>query len=206
MDEENKNIIRRQVRKELHISGEALLVIYGGNLGISQGLGFLMKIIETYSASDHIQFLIVGEGTWYQKIERFIREGNHQHAHLHRRVAPDEFRRMMHASDIGLIFLHPGFTIPNFPSRLTSYLEIGLPVIACTDAASDVGDVVAEAGCGFKIISGDLVQFDAVVQIFSGDPKARRSLAMNARKLFEERYTTSSSYAEINNSITNKHL
>ena len=35
--------------------------------------------------------------------------------------------------DSELIFLDYRFTIPNFPSRLLSYMQAKLPVLACTD-------------------------------------------------------------------------
>jgi glycosyltransferase involved in cell wall biosynthesis len=197
--------IRKSIREKFNISENDLLLIYGGNLGISQGLAFLLEILDKYRNLQHIKFLVVGEGTWYRRIENFLRENDLKNVILHKRVSPDEFKNMMFASDVGLIFLNPGFTIPNFPSRLTSYLEVGLPVIACTDAVSDVGNIIIEAGCGYKVISGDQRQFDSVVLSLQGDSNTRKSLANNARKLFEERYTTTSSYAEINNSITNKH-
>jgi glycosyltransferase involved in cell wall biosynthesis len=108
-----------------------------------------------------------------------------------------DFKKMLIASDIGLIFLNPMFTIPNFPSRLTSYLEAGLPVIACTDTATDVGDILEEAGCGFKIISGDIRSFHHVIDLISNEPNRLGILSQNARKLFLSHYSSAISYDTI---------
>ena len=202
LDNEERIAIRSGIRKRFAIREEELLLIYGGNLGIAQGLSFLVEILKAYANNQQVRFLIVGEGTWFSYIEKSVQEVNANNVLLYPRVSPVEFKELMIASDIGLIFLNPRFTIPNFPSRLTSCLEIGLPVIACTDAVSDVGDIVEEAGCGYKIISGDLTGFKTVISNLIAMPGILQQKSVNARSLFEREYTTAKGYDMIMKSIT----
>ncbi len=197
LNEHEKIAIRNKIRKNLLINENDLLLIYGGNLGISQGLSFLFEILKTYKNFQNINFLIVGEGTWFNQIDRFIIEGDYKNVTLLKRVSPDDFKEMMIASDIGLIFLNPKFTIPNFPSRLTSYLEVGLPVIACTDYITDLGDIVESAQCGYKIISGDLKSFQKTIEDILAKPDYLKVVSHNSRKLFLKDYTTLLSYQTI---------
>lgn len=201
LNEEKRIAIRAKIRKIFSLSEDNLLLIYGGNLGVSQGLSFLLEIFKAYDNVENVKFLIVGEGTWFSRIDKFVSEGNYKNVIIHKRVSPEEFKEMLIASDIGLIFLNPKFTIPNFPSRLTSYLEIGLPVIACTDTVSDIGDVVSEAGCGFKVISGDIQKFDTAIRNLIDSPGILTLKSVNARKLFEKSYTTEKTYTIIMNKI-----
>ena len=55
---------------------------------------------------------------------------------------------MVGACDVGMIFLDHRFTIPNFPSRLLSYMQAKIPVLACTDSNTDIGRIVENAGFG----------------------------------------------------------
>jgi glycosyltransferase involved in cell wall biosynthesis len=111
---------------------------------------------------------------------------------------------MLLAADIGLIFLNPKFTIPNFPSRLTSYIEIGLPVIACTDKVSDIGNIIESAECGYRVLSGDLESFKKCLYTFTDDINLQDKYKKNARALFEAEYTTKSTYYSIvNNEVQN---
>jgi glycosyltransferase involved in cell wall biosynthesis len=126
-----------------------------------------------------------------------VHDGNYGNVVILKRVSPEEFKNMLIASDIGLVFLNPKFTIPNFPSRLTSYLEAGLPVIACTDTASDLGDIVAEAGCGFKVISGDIRSFQNIIDLLINEPHRLKELGQNSRKLFLSDFTSLISYKSI---------
>jgi len=201
INKSEKIAIRNKIRKDLKISENELLLIYGGNLGVSQGLLFLSEILKHYQNNTNIKFLIVGEGTWFNRISASINKGVYKNVILRRRVSPEAFKEMLIASDIGLIFLNPKFTIPNFPSRLTSYLEVGLPVIACTDNVSDIGDVVEVANCGFKILSGDLSAFSKIILKIQKEPSSLVNLSVNSRLLFINNYTSDITYNIIINSL-----
>jgi hypothetical protein len=71
-------------------------------------------------------------------------------------LTKDEYDKLLGASDVGLIFLNKNFTIPNYPSRLLSYLEMKMPVIAATDIITDIGKDVEKNKCGFAVSSGDI--------------------------------------------------
>lgn len=197
LGEDQRKSIRINVRQAHSISNNDLLLIYGGNLGIAQGLDFLLKILEVFCNNTRVKFLIVGNGTEYQKIENHIKVNQFNNVLLLKRVSTNDFRELVIASDLGLIFLDPRFTIPNFPSRLNSYLEVGLPVIACTDKVSDVGSVLEENGCGFKVISGDIKRFITLISNFIQAPEELIKMSFQARKLFENSYTSENTYSTI---------
>lgn len=197
IDSIEKQSVRIKMRGSLQISHSDFLLIYGGNLGISQGLSFLIKILFEYRNNTGVKFLIVGEGTEYNNLENKINHNNIENAILLKKVEPSVFKEMLLASDLGLIFLDPKFTIPNFPSRLTSYLEVGLPVIACTDEVTDVGDELENNRCGFKVISGDINSFKENLKEFINNKQLQTDFQTNARLLFENKYTTEVTYNSI---------
>ena len=64
------------------------------------------------------------------------------------------------ACDVGLIFLDRRFTIPNFPSRLLSYMEYSLPIVAATDISSDIGEVIVNGNFGWWCESKNPISSD----------------------------------------------
>lgn len=58
---------------------------------------------------------------------------------------------LANSCDVGLIFLDNRFTIPNFPSRLLSYMQASMPVLAATDVNTDIGKVIEEGKFGFGV-------------------------------------------------------
>jgi hypothetical protein len=67
--EQERIAIRTRIRKSLALREDALLLTYGGNLGVAQGLSFLLEIIRACSRYQNVRFLIVGEGTWFGRLE-----------------------------------------------------------------------------------------------------------------------------------------
>ena len=64
---------------------------------------------------------------------------------------------------MGLIFLDYRFTIPNFPSRLLSYLENRMPVICATDPNCDMGTIAEDNHFGYYVPSNSVDAFTASV-------------------------------------------
>lgn len=149
---------KAELRQRYQIPADRLLMIYGGNLGKPQGIPFLISCLRK-QLSDNFHFLIVGDGTEYPLLERFIREERPQNVSLLRKLPTQEFDRLVAAADVGMIVLDHRFTIPNFPSRLLSYLEAGIPVLAMTDTATDIGQVITENGFGWWCESSNPAEF-----------------------------------------------
>ena len=83
---------------------------------------------------------------------------------LMKSLPKDEYDRMIAASDVGMIFLDYRFTIPNFPSRLLSYMQAKIPVLACTDPNTDIGRIIVDGGFGWSCESMDLKEFNNIVK------------------------------------------
>ena len=72
-----------------------------------------------------------------------------------------------------------------------------MPVIAATDPHTDIGDVVEQAECGYKVLAGDIEMMnkrvdDVIEQLKQGD-----KLNKNAWKLLQEEYLVERSYKTI---------
>lgn len=74
-----------------------------------------------------------------------------------------EYDELVRACDVGLIFLDHRFTIPNFPSRLLSYLENRMPVLCATDPNTDMGRIAEENGFGYWCESNSVEAFTAIL-------------------------------------------
>jgi len=186
------------IREKFGIPSDKTLFVYGGNLGIPQGLDFLMDTIEA-TESEKVYFLIVGAGTEYNLIKKWYDQVKPKNAKLLPIQPKSDYDKLLAACDVGLIFLHKNFIIPNFPSRLLSYLEMSMPVLTATDSNTDIGDIVEAAGCGCKVLSGNHNSMQSKIKwLLEQDLK---KLGDNGRKLLMDRYTVDRSYSLIMNRI-----
>lgn len=179
------------IREKYNISIDKKVLVYGGNLGKPQGLDFLL---ETIAASQYNSafFLIVGDGTEFAKIQKWFLDNNPGNAKLLRKLSKEDYDQLLAACDIGMVFLDKKFFIPNFPSRLLSYLEMKLPVLVATDENSDMGEIVENAKCGFKVLAGNQEEMQQKLNmLLKVDLK---EMGRNAEILLKKEYTVDKSY------------
>lgn len=155
---------REGVRRKYGIPLDRTVFVYGGNLGKPQGIDFMLKCLHSQRKNKEVFFIIVGNGTEYEKIEQYIEKYKPENITLHQWLPIEDYDKVVAACDVGMIFLDHRFTIPNFPSRLLSYMQCGLSVLACTDRNTDVGKVIVEGGFGWSCESNDLEAFHKCIQ------------------------------------------
>lgn len=188
---------RENIRKKYDIPTDKKILIYGGNLGKPQGIDFLIECLKSQYNRENVYFLIVGDGTEFGKLESYMKAEKPINVKLMKRLPKDDYDTMVAACDVGMIFLDHRFTIPNFPSRLLSYMQAKIPVLACTDPNTDIGKVITEGGFGWWCESNSIQNFTKIVDcICSADLKA---LGDNAYRVLNEKYSVSESYNTIVN-------
>jgi len=191
-------IEKKTIREEYNLPLDKQILVYGGNLGKPQGLDFLLETISKVNI-EGVFYLIVGNGTEFDKIQKWFSSYNPKNAKLIKSLPKNDYDLLLGACDIGLIFLHKDFTIPNFPSRLLSYLEMKMPVIAATDINTDIGKVIEGANCGAWVETGKINKMEEAIR------KCILNIELmgnNAKSLLLKEYIVDFSYQKINNRLT----
>ena len=166
--------------------------VYGGNLGKPQGIPFLIECLKKCKNVDDAFFLIVGDGTEYSVLENYVETEKPQNVKLMKRLPKDDYDTMVGACDVGLLFLDHRFTIPNFPSRLLSYMQAKLPVLAATDPNTDIGKVIMDGGFGWWCESNNVDRFYEIANgICTGELRNNESAE---HSLLTDYYSSKQSY------------
>src|SRR5690606_9503983 len=124
-----------------------------------------------------------------------------QNALLLAGLPKQDYDLLLNACDVGLIFLHKDFTIPNFPSRLLSYLEMKMPIIAATDLNTDIGSVIEENKCGYWVISGDSENMQKAIDNIISNEENYNQMKENAWNLLQKEYKVERSYQLIKDKV-----
>lgn len=154
-----KKIESSIIKAKYGIPNDKKIFIYGGNLGKPQCIPFVIECLKKVNKIHDAIFLIVGNGTEFKKLEQYKSDSNQENFILMNYMPKENFIDLLSISDVGLIFLDNRFTIPNFPSRFLSYLEAGIPVLACTDIATDLGKIILDNKLGWWCRSDDPTSF-----------------------------------------------
>lgn len=171
------------------------IFIYGGNMGRPQGIPFLVECLRAVAFREDCHFVVVGSGTEYYRLEGFMNEVKPSAVSLFHQLPKEDYDALVASCDVGLIFLDWRFTIPNYPSRLLSYLTGRKPIVAVTDVNCDTGTLAEENGYGLFCPSNSTEAFVvAVDKMLASD---RVKMGETGYKYFLEHYTTQKTYCTI---------
>lgn len=188
--------IRVKTRLQFNIPQSKTVFIYGGNLGKPQGIDFFLEVLKSNKDNSRVHFVIVGSGTEFLRISDFFNAEKLENVLLLNQLPTTDYDKLVAACDVGLIFLDKRFTIPNFPSRLLSYMQASMPVLAATDPNTDIGQIIESAGFGYWCESGDLLSFNLALDKLIDD-ELRKQMGNNAWNYLIRNYTSNHSYEVI---------
>ena len=177
---------RYNIRSKYNLPNDRPIFIYGGNLGKPQGIPFLIKCLEANADRDDCHFIVIGSGTELPKLKKWSNERCPKSVTIMNGLPQEEYDELVQACDVGLIFLDHRFTIPNFPSRVLSYLENRMPILCSTDPNCDMGRIAEANGFGYWCESNSVVDFTAIVdKMVCSD---RKTMGENGYKYLCENY------------------
>ena len=186
---------RYYIRKKYDLPIDKPIFIYGGNLGKPQGIDYLVKCLEANKNRLDCYIVIVGSGTDYNLIFDWYGKNKDKNVKLMNSLPKEDYDMLVKYCDVGLIFLDHRFTIPNYPSRLLSYLEYKMPVICATDLNTDIGKIAEENGYGYWCESVKPEDFTALVdRILASD---RKAMGEKGYQFLKENYLVEHTYNKI---------
>ncbi len=193
-NENNSNKITEIIN---FIPKNKVIFVYGGNLGKPQGLNFLLEIIEDSIQNSDAYFIIVGSGTESKRIFDWFSINKPSNALLINHLSHQKYNELLQYCHVGLVFLHPDFTIPNYPSRILTYMENKLPILFGIDDNTDVGKEAEEQNYGFSCLNGDLLKFRNYIQLLTSDAKLREQMGENGFARLKRDFNVNYSYKMI---------
>jgi colanic acid biosynthesis glycosyl transferase WcaI len=144
-------IAKKNAFSRLHGLDEKYVVLYAGNLGMSQGLEIVLDAAEELKDQRDIVFQIVGDGSCREQLMRDAdRRGLANVKFLP--FQPEADVPLIYAScDIALIPLRRGVTENSVPCKTYSIMASGKPYIASVDRGSHLSKLAELAGCGLCV-------------------------------------------------------
>lgn len=162
-----------EIREKYGLPTDKPIFIYGGNLGKPQGIPFLIQCLDANADRTDCHILVIGSGTELPSLKAWYEEKKPKSVTVMNGLPKADYDQLVKACDVGLIFLDHRFTIPNYPSRLLSYLENKMPVLCATDPNCDMGRIAEENGYGYWCESNSVEAFTAILdKMIRSDRKA----------------------------------
>ena len=189
-------ISKNTIFSKYNIPTNKTIFLFGGNLGRPQGIEFLIKNISNCKQIKDAFFLIIGNGTEYKNISNKIEFEDLKNVLLIKELPYLDYESVLKCAHVGLIFLNPNFSIPNFPSRILNYMQNKMPVICATDFITDIGMIAQKNSFGYSCLTSDYDSFyNFVIQLLNND--VREKMGINAYNFLKNEYSVEGSYKKI---------
>jgi glycosyltransferase involved in cell wall biosynthesis len=159
-------------------------LIYAGNLGEAQGVKNLAQLLSCLRNNDQIGFLIIGRGSKKVWLQEFIDFNDLTNVLMLDEMDLVTLNMYYQQSVAGLVFLDLSHQSHNIPGKFISYLEAGLPVVACVNANNDLVGIINNSGLG--LVGNNPVAL--AKELISFVDKIPENSSILARKYYDESY------------------
>jgi glycosyltransferase involved in cell wall biosynthesis len=171
------------VRQELQ-TGSQFVVMYAGNLGLSQSLDQTLVAAERLK-EEPVVFVLIGDGASKPKLQAFAAEKGLKNVRFLPYHPKERMSEFFSIADVHLVTLQKGLAGCIVPSKLYGILACGGPYIAAVDEDSEVTRITEQAKCGLRVEPDDA---DALVKAIRWCMEHRdelRRMGANGRRLAE---------------------
>lgn len=137
-----------------HGLDDQFVVMYSGNMGLSQRLDDLLVAAELLRRRDDVRFLFVGDGASRRRLEESARQARLANVTFLPYQPKTELAASLSAADVQVISVDPRVTQFLMPSKLYGILASGTPVIVVAPEDCELSSVVRASQVGRVVPPG----------------------------------------------------
>ena len=169
--------------REQYGLGDRTVVLYAGNVGMSQSLDLLVEAARRFRDRDDVVFVVNGGGSSKDAlVESAAGLDNLRFVEMQPR---ERLPEVLAAGDLHVVPLKRGLARSSVPSKLYSILAAGRPVLASVDAGTEVATTIERASAGVSVPPEDPDAFCAALAELLDDPARRAAMGESGRAFVE---------------------
>jgi len=175
-----------------HQLEDKFVVLYAGNIGLSQGLENVLTVAEKLKDYDKLRFVFVGNGAGLQELQSQVQERRILNVQFIPFQPRDRLPEVLASADVSLVILKRGIGADSLPSKTFSALASGRPVLASVDVKSETWNLINQAEAGICVPPEDPVEIAEAIQKLMSDENYRQRLGKNGRIWAEKNHSVQS--------------
>ena len=167
-------------RSELGI-GDEPVVMYAGNVGMSQSLNLL---VEAARQIPNVTFVINGDGSGRQGLEALAAGLPNVHFGAYQPV--ERLSEVLATGDVHVVPLKTGLGRVSVPSKTYSILAAGRPILAAIDPGTEVPRILEQSRAGRSVAPDRADLFVAALRDLLADPDGLTTAGRSGRTWVEQ--------------------
>lgn len=173
---ETENVLRER----WGLTGQ-FVVLYAGNIGLSQGLETLLETARMLRDRTDISFVIVGEGAMKPRLQEIAAAWGLSNVRFFPFQPREDVPFVYDLAHVCLILLKRDIVIESVPSKTYSIMSAGRAFIATVDRNTEVGALVDKARCGVCVEPENAEELrDAIIRL-AENPSTAEAMGRRGR-------------------------
>jgi colanic acid biosynthesis glycosyl transferase WcaI len=170
--------------KELGLSPDQRVLMYSGSMNQKQGLDLLVAAMQQLADVPDLVWLLAGEGPTKEALAEAT--AGISQVRLLPLQPLERLNDWLNLATVHLLPQRAGAADVVLPSKMMGILASGRPVVACSPAGSELGELAEQAG--LRVEPEDPSAFAAAVRRLIEDGGLRQRLRERAREVAEQRF------------------
>jgi glycosyltransferase involved in cell wall biosynthesis len=176
------------ILKEFNLS-DKFVFLYAGNMGHPQDLESIVECAAKLKSDSRFHFLFIGSGVKRKWLESEVSEKQLPNVTVLPPRPRSEQKIFLNACDVGLVPLVNRMSGVAMPSRTYNFLAAGKPILALTEADSEVANVIEEDRVGWYVPPHDPERLlETIYEIYT-ERNNLQAIGERARRTALEKYS-----------------
>ena len=168
---------------------ESFVVLYAGNIGLTQGIDILVDVGRAFQGHGEIQILIVGDGAARMRLQKTLMDSGLTNVRWLPYQPAERVEDLYAAADVCVVLLRAGFAHSTIPSKLYTAMSAGRAIVLAAEAASEAAQLLHEAQAGLCVAPDSAAELTAAIRELRANGELRGRLGANGRKWVVEHYS-----------------
>ena len=174
---------REDARKYFEWASSDFIILHTGNMGLKQDLGNVVEASRILNSDKKYKFILCGDGNQRDSLEM-------QAAGLSRisfidGVSEEEYPNLLLAADVLLVNERSTVGDMSLPSKLTSYLAIGNPIIAAAGSDGACAKFLKRSrGSSMLVPASDPIALCNAIKFLEKNPRMRDEMKLAGRDFY----------------------
>ncbi len=160
----------------------SFVVLYAGNLGLSQGLETILSAAQQLADYADIRFVFVGDGAGKQELEQDAQQRGLKNVQFIPFQPREHLPEVLASADISLVMLKKGIGFDSIPSKIFSIFASNRPILASLDQGCEAWNLIQKAGAGSCIPPEDSTGLVKAILSLKENQDLRLQMGDNGRR------------------------
>ncbi len=162
------------------LSGQ-FIVLYAGNLGLSQGLETILTAAQNITSQPDVLFLFVGDGSGRNQLEKEVETRQLSNVRFLPFQPRERLPQVLASAAVSLVILKKGIGFDSIPSKIWSILASSRPLVISVDEGCEAWNIIQQSHAGLCVPPEDPSELAQAILTLKKDSELRRKMGENGR-------------------------